>query len=81
MSIAKIKNFVLYQQIYNATWVVTMSIVTNNLIYGISVQKSYTFMYGITYILFIILIEIKNSIDLHTIPYLILFLYILLYYI
>lgn len=54
-----------------------MSIVTNNLIYGISVQKSYTFMYGITYILFIILIEIKNSIDLHTIPYLIRFLYIL----
>lgn len=54
-----------------------MSIVTNNLIYGISVQKSYTFMYGITYILFIILIEIKNSIDLHTIPYLILFLYVL----
>ena len=34
-------------------------------------------MYGITYILFIILIEIKNSIDLHTIPYLILFLYVL----
>lgn len=54
-----------------------MSIVTNNFIYGISVQKSYTFMYGITYILFIILIEIKNSIDLHTIPYLIRFLYIL----
>lgn len=58
-----------------------MLIVTNSLICGISIQKQYTFMYSITYILFIILIEIKNSIDLHTIPYLIRFLYILLYYI
>lgn len=58
-----------------------MSIVTNSLICGISIQNNIPLCIVLLFILFIILIEIKNSIDLHTIPYLIRFLCTLLYYI
>nr|DAY99131.1 MAG TPA: hypothetical protein [Caudoviricetes sp.] len=48
---------------------------------GISIQNNIPLCIVLLFILFIILIEIKNSIDLHTIPYLIRFLCTLLYYI